>query len=476
MPRFLRIDALALEDPFGLSRSPGSVLLRLDEEAVPFRLHSRDVPWARVRVLSSGSPAEVDSHVDAANAQRLELPEHVVLPGLANAHTHLDLTHIGPRPAEAGFTSFAGLVMRERATEDEAIRESVERGIRLQLEGGVVAVGDIAGNAGGRARISPWRTLRGSGLRGVSFVEFFAIGSRRDRALANLDAFLAEHAAEFAERGPVRLALSPHAPYSVEPAAYEHAITAALAGRFLLMTHLAESVEEREFVAGAGGAFRSFLGSLGLWEARLEGVIGRGLSPVEHLGSVLGRAGAAMSAVHLNDVSDADLDVLAAAGTPVVYCPRASAYFGAPAALGPHRWREMAARGIPVALGTDSIINLPAGAEAAGEGAFSTLGEMRSLWEFARGDAGADPRVILRMATSNAAPVLGMDAREWSLAAGSCPAGIVAVQTEGRGGGTVMSSRPASALAAVFEARSPAELIVIGNTPETPEGGVLRDG
>ena len=100
---------------------------------------------------------------------------------------------------------------------------------------------------------------------------------------------------------------------------------------------------------------------------------------------------------------------------------------------------------------------------------------MRNLWESMRGDTGADPRVILRMATSNAAPVLGMDAREWSLSAGSCPAGIVAVQIEGRVEGAMMSSRRASALAAVLEARSPAELIVIGKTPDTPEGGVVRD-
>jgi len=98
---------------------------------------------------------------------------------------------------------------------------------------------------------------------------------------------------------------------------------------------------------------------------------------------------------------DADLDTLAASGASVVYCPRSRDYFGHEQDSGPHRYREMLQRGINVALGTDSILNIP---EAQSD-RLSTLDEMRLLHTRDR----TDPLEALRMATTNGARALGMN-------------------------------------------------------------------
>ena len=102
----------------------------------------------------------------------------VLAPGFVNAHTHLDLTHIGPVPFDAETASFVDwitLIREGRHTDDGDVARSVEEGVARSIRGGVVAVGDIAG-VGSE---SPLRVLRESPLRGVSFIELFGLGDRQ---------------------------------------------------------------------------------------------------------------------------------------------------------------------------------------------------------------------------------------------------------------------------------------------------------
>ncbi|MFN7022304.1 MAG: hypothetical protein ACK4WH_13380, partial [Phycisphaerales bacterium] len=85
----------------------------------------------------------------------------------------------------------------------------------------------------------------------------------------------------------------------------------------------------------------------------------------------------------MNDCDDEDLAVLARTGTSVAYCPRASDYFRAAEHFGPHRYRDMLAAGVTVALGTDSALCLGPEADPvrAGDAArISVLDEVRHLW------------------------------------------------------------------------------------------------
>jgi cytosine/adenosine deaminase-related metal-dependent hydrolase len=367
----------------------------------------------------------------------------VLLPGFVNAHTHLDLTHLGPRPHQPddGFVAWVEMIRAGRHAADAAIADSVRRGIELSLAAGTVAIGDIAGAPRGRPSLVPWRTMRSAGIRGVSYLEFFGIGKTAERSRAALIEALAQTSLETAvsETG-TRLGLQPHAPNTVSRRLYMDALQlAATAGGSVpgakplpVCTHLAETPEEREFVAYARGPQRDLLERLGLWDESILEELGRGQHPVQHLREVL--AHTPMLVAHVNDADDAAIESLAATRTSVVYCPHASAYFAAERHFGPHRYRDMLAAGINVALGTDSIVNLPAGSDLAPTvevpttraSGMSVLREIRILHQRDR----CDPLVLLQMATTAGARALGMDERAFGFHAGVALAGLIAVETE----------------------------------------------
>jgi cytosine/adenosine deaminase-related metal-dependent hydrolase len=356
--------------------------------------------------ISGDQPAVLD--VPAGDAPRHSLPDAVILPALVNAHTHLDLTHVGPRPYDpgGGFVGWVDMVRAERADAD--VREAVRRGVELSLAGGVVCVGDIAGV---RSTI-PVEVLRDSPLSGVSFVEFFGTGGAQDEVCGHITALRDD--VELRASG-IRLGVQPHAPYSAGRRVYQHACGTGLP----VATHLAETPEEREFVRDAQGPLRTLLERLGVWDPAILEEIGMGLAPVEHIAGIVGRH--PVLAAHVNDCDDRALDLLATSNITVAYCPRASDYFGHHDVFGPHRYREMMDRGIRVVLGTDSIINLPPGTDR-----ISTLDEMRFLHR-RDGTPAAD---LLRMGTTDAAAALGEAPDRFSLVPGPV-AGLVSVDVAG---------------------------------------------
>lgn len=366
----------------------------------------------------------------------------ILTPGFVNAHTHLDLTNIGPRPHDParGFVPWVEMVRAERPATPEAIEKAVRRGIALSLAGGVVAVGDILGAPAGRPTTAALRTLADSPLRGVGFVEFFGIGNRADTAIAMLEP-LADELTGFNREtgGRFRAGLQPHAPNTVSLGVYR--VCAHLAGALGLpvSTHLAETAEERRFIAEAAGPQRAMLERLGIWDDRELAWIGRGRHSVEHLARVLGEVPFLLA--HVNDADDAAIDTIAESGSSVAYCPRASAYFGAPGVFGQHRYWEMLARGVNVCLGTDSIVNLDT------RGRISVLDEARLL---ARRD-GAPAQELLTMMTTRGASALGLDPALFRFIPGGPMAGVVATPGLDDGGD------PAAALMA---GNGPPELVL----------------
>lgn len=415
--------------------APGALLVRWGGEATPLG----------GTILAAGAPDAVRAHPDAAGAEALDWPDHALLPAFVNAHTHLDLTHIGPRPYDAagGFAGWGGMILRERRTDDAGIMASVRRGVGLLLEAGVVAVGDIAG-VGSTA---PTAALRESSLLGVSYVEYFGLAERAEDAAAAMRAVVEQDRAA-TPHPRVALGLSPHAPYSASVRVYEEAAALQRVWGVPISTHLSECPEELEFVAECAGPLRAFLERLDLWRETLFSEFGRGERPIGHLASVLERA--RILCAHLHSVTTDELTLLSRSATPVVYCPRCADYFGRPESFGPHRYREMLSAGVRVALGTDSVINLPARADGA-PAALSTLEEARLL---VRRD-GLPARTALAMATTHGAEALGLDPALFTLAPGEC-AGFVAVPINGD------ASKP---LDAVMASDSPPTLLRPGLKP-----------
>jgi len=380
-------------------------------------------------VLAVGRGAEIDTHEAAGNAIDVNLGDVVLLPGLVNAHAHLDLTHLGPleHAAEEGFVAWVERIRAGRAHEPEAIAASVRRGIDLCLRAGTVLVGDIAGAPRGGPSLVPWETLAASPLGGVSFLEFFAIGNRVRPALERLGEVVTQAGARPPTPG-ARLGLEPHAPNTVALSAYRRAVQIASDFGLPLCTHLAETIEEREFVARGAGPQREMLERLGIWSDAVLDEVGHGRTPIEHLAPVL--AEAPFLVAHANDLgpdAERSLATLASCAVSVAYCPRASAYFGAPSRFGPHRYAAMLAAGVNVCLGTDSVVNLPRGVDLPNGPGMSVLDEARLLY---RSD-GADPATLLAMATVNGARALGCDTSGFRLHSGASPLGLVAVDVAG---------------------------------------------
>lgn len=404
-PGVVRLDAAAIADvPLGIV-SPGSLLLRVHPNGVD--------------VLASGVSESMSAPGLPQPDRTVALPDRLLMPALVNAHTHLDLTHIGPiahDPAR-GFVPWVEHIRTNRHSDPDQIAASVRWGIELSIAGGSAAVGDIAGAPLGRLETTPARVLAASGLAGVSFLEFFGIGASAAGAIERIDGFAREGLeslrAELAGTG-VRVGLQPHATNTVDLGVYRW--VAALAARLglPLATHLAETMEERRFIERGDGPQRAMLERFGVWDESVLHHAGRGLHPVAHLEPVL-RAARVLCA-HVNDASDAAVALLAETQTPVVYCPRASEYFGARAHFGPHRYDHMLRSGVPVCLGTDSIVNLDT------PDRISVLDEMRVL---ARRD-GAGPGTLMAMSTTMGARALGLDEDDFTFEPGPL-AGLLAI-------------------------------------------------
>jgi aminodeoxyfutalosine deaminase len=272
----------------------------------------------------------------------------LILPGLVNAHAHLELTGRARPPSPGGslaewlrfiIISTGRMDQRQLA---EAVGQSVDAGVGQCLRFGVTAVGDITRHC---ALTRP--LLARSPLRVVSFGEVQALGQRRGL----LDERLAAALDDSHSTQRLVIGLTPHAPYTVEPAAYSRCLREARQRGLPLATHLAETADEQQFLARHTGTLRELWDWLGWWDEQVPRFEG---GPIR-LAQSTGLLDYPTVLAHVNCCDDEELAILAAGRASVVYNPRTHAYFNHP----PHRWRQMLEMGINVAVGTDSCASSP---------------------------------------------------------------------------------------------------------------------
>jgi cytosine/adenosine deaminase-related metal-dependent hydrolase len=229
------------------------------------------------------------------------------------------------------------------ATELETrVAESVAGGVFQCLRYGVTTVGDIS------RQCQLTRPLLSRGpIRVISFGEVMAMGERRDL----LESRIAAASDRSQESEYLRIGISPHAPYSIEARGYQRCLEVARQLDRPICTHLAESLDEASFLARHEGPLRELWRAIGGWDDDVPRFAG---GPIRFARSI-GLLDYPTLLAHVNYCDDEELRILAQGRASVVYCPRTHAYFGHP----PHRWREMLARGINVAIGTDSCASSP---------------------------------------------------------------------------------------------------------------------
>lgn len=330
----------------------------------------------------------------SGRGELIDLGETLLLPGLVNAHVHLELSDVERPPLPAGgfIEWIAAIRARNRTNEAELparMAKAIAIGAAQCLKSGATCVGDISRNCQLTRPV-----LARSPLRGVSFGEVIALGKLRgqrdDAIIRALDG------RGIGER--LRIGITPHAPYTVEPEAYRWCMTYAVVGKRPIATHLAETPFEEPFLRQHAGPFRELWERIGEWDEAVPRFDG---TPVQFAKALFLLDHRALLA-HVNYCDDADLDLLARGNASVVYCPRTHAYFQHP----PHRWREMLGRGINVAIGTDSC---------ASSGDLDLLADLRLVHQLA---PDMPPDELLRLVTINGARALKMEDEVGSLEPG----------------------------------------------------------
>jgi cytosine/adenosine deaminase-related metal-dependent hydrolase len=317
------------------------------------------------------------SSADAPAGTLRDLGRGVLMPGLVNAHCHLELSALaGQVEAGRGFTAWVeDLVAARPGVPAAKMRRATGEAIRRMEAGGTAAVGDVS-NA-----LEHLDLLAASSLHSVVFFEL--IGWDPARAGAVLET-ADERLAEIASAGSnLEVRVAAHAPYSVSAALLRRLV--ARGGPAAL--HLAESLDETRFLRSGDGPLRAFLAD------RVGDVAfaAPGLSPVEYVAG-LGVLRPGLVAAHCVQVDRADRRRLAAAGVAVAVCPRSNRTLG----VGVPPVPDLLADGVLVALGTDSLASAP------------SLDLLDDAVALHREFPVLDPALIVRMATASAAQALGL--------------------------------------------------------------------
>jgi len=309
-----------------------------------------------------------------------------ILPGFVNAHTHLEYAVYAGFGDALDFEAWLALHIERKALLETGDAEAIARlGAAECLASGVTTIAD-ASFTGAAAHAAA-----ALGLRAIVYLEVF--GADPDAAVTRFETLRDGVAGSLSER--VRIGISPHAPYSVGAEVYEACARLGVP----VMTHLAESRAETEWLLAGAGPMAAFAHLL-VDPAGTTGV--RLLAGRDLLGPQL-------VAAHCVEVDDEEIGLLAASGAGVAHCPRSNGFLGcgfAPLAA-------LRAAGTAVGLGTDSPASAPS---------FDVFEELRAAVATARArERRADALSAgeaLELATLGAARALGLETEVGSITPG----------------------------------------------------------
>ncbi len=307
-----------------------------------------------------------------------------VMPGLVNAHTHLELSFLrGKVPGGAGFFPWVLSLLRARAAlvGDETPAADNEAAILEMQRAGVVAVGDVTND------LSVVSMLARHGLQGAVFHE--VLGVDEALALSRLQQMQLDAERQGVTALPgLSYALSSHTLYTTHPTVVRRALEHSRAAGRRSSLHLAEHPGEEQFLLHGAGPMLDFARTLKLPISAF---------PVPHLRSIAYADSLRLLApdvllVHLTQATHEELDQIAARNAPVVLCPRSNLYIQLllPPVL------AMLQAGIIPALGTDSL---------ASNTNLDVLAEARALHERF---SSIPLSLLLEMATLAGAKALGV--------------------------------------------------------------------
>lgn len=313
----------------------------------------------------------------------IELPAHALIPGLVNAHTHAAMTLLRGLADDLHLMDWLQHHVwpaEARWVNEEFVQDGTELALAEMLRGGTTCFNDMYFFPEVTARTAAAAGMRATvGLILIDFPTGYA---------GNADDYLAKGLAlhdAYRNHPLIRTAFAPHAPYSVSDAPLARVRVLADELDIPVHMHVHETAHEVE-----------------------QAMAQQGRRPLARL-QELGLVSPPLLAVHMTQLTDAEIGQCAAAGVSVVHCPESNLKL----ASGFCPVQRLLQAGVNVALGTDG---------AASNNDLDMLGELRTAALLAKavsGDASALPAYqALRMATLNGATALGLGDRIGSLVPG----------------------------------------------------------
>jgi cytosine/adenosine deaminase-related metal-dependent hydrolase len=308
--------------------------------ASPSVIESGAVAVDGALIVGVGDAAEIAARFPDARVE--DFGQSVILPGLINTHTHLELTALRGYLENEESDFFAWLrkltlARMERMTADD-IHVSATWGACEAVRAGITCVGDASDSA-----MMSMLALRDVGLRGVVFQESFGPDPRLvEENFAKLK-WKVEQLCEV-ENDLVRVGVSPHAPYTVCRPQLELIAEFAIAEKRQLMMHAAESAAEESFLRDGSGLFAEGLARRGIeWTSP-------GMSTIQYLKQT-GILETQPLLAHCIRVDDEDIETLKQTNCRVAHCPKSNAKLG----HGRAPFAKFIDAGVVVGLGSDSV-------------------------------------------------------------------------------------------------------------------------
>jgi len=347
------------------------------------------------RSAPAGSVVEVgkfDSIKKGNSGEVLDLGEQALLPGLINAHCHLDYTCLrGKIPPRKSFADWIRAINAEKAKLlPQDYVASINQGFAEAKRFGTTTIANLTAFPELISQIqAPIRTWW--------FAELIDVRSPKranelvDLAVESLGRARPEPVQSEVEGGAPG-GLAPHALFTASKDLYRCCDDVARRENILLTTHLAESREEMEMFRDGSGPLYDFMKVIGRDMKDCSGETPLALF-VNSFGAPGGRAlPGEWIVAHLNELAESDFELLKDLTNKfhVVHSPRSHDYFG----HSRFRFENLRALGFNICLGTDSL---------ASNQSLSLFAEMR---QFQRSEPGISPDKLFEMVTINAALAL----------------------------------------------------------------------
>jgi len=349
------------------------------------------------RVLALGPADDLRARFPAAD---WSVEHAILLPGLVNAHTHLELSALrGHTKSGGGFGPWVTSMMAARGRlQPEQDVEAIDAAVSELLRFGTVAVGEVTNT------LSSVDALSSAPMLGRIFHEIF--GMRRETADVMRGMARQARAERLSWPSHLSYAPAPHTLYSLHPDSAQAIVADARALCERTSLHLSEHAAERAFLLDGTGPFSEFLRVRGADPADWQPP---GVSPVAYA-EQLGLLAPDVVAVHLCATTSDELRIVKRSGSPVVLCPRSNLFIE----LKLPPLYDILEAGLSPGLGSDSL---------ASNTTLDVLAEAATLRDRFPSVA---PLRLIEMATFHGAEALGLGHRVGSLRQGLSP-GLLAV-------------------------------------------------